>query len=156
MDMTTRKKTLLFISIPTVVLLVRLLTAPSCVRTEWALKGLGNRYQVVDYGNNIDTNRLAKTIVYSGFFSFDKTLDKAESKNLLSILLDSTNYNAGEWGTPNFTKSFYFIDSEGIALGKTVFDEIGQTRTWPSTELQTKLGALSEKGLKKVLQLTQQ
>lgn len=154
--MTTKKKILLFISIPTAILFVRLLSVPPCVKTEWILKGLANRFHVVDYGDNIDTTKLAKTIVYSGFFSFDKTLDKTESKHLLQILLDSANYKSGEWGTSDYTKSFYFIDNDGNTLGKTVFDEIGQTRTWPSNELQTKWAALSEQGLKKVVKLTQQ
>jgi hypothetical protein len=154
--MTTKKKNLLIIGLPTLILAVRLLTVPSCVKTEWALKGLDNRYHVVDYGDNLNTDKVTKTIIYSGFFSLDKTLDKKESKNLLSILLDSTNYNSGELGTPDFTKSIYFVDDNGIALGKTVFDPIGQTITWPSTETQTKLGVLNDQGLKKVIAIISQ
>lgn len=107
----------------------------------------------IDKEDSIDVNKVAKTVVYSGFFSIDRSLDSSASRRLLTQLLNPNNYNEGEWGTPEYSKTIYYQDVNGNVIGKTLFDYIGQTRTWPSTERQTRLGELSKKGLEEILEL---
>ena len=151
--MSAKKKIILAISIALFILVIRLITVPACIKHDWALSGFNRRYYSADYSTLLDTSQVEKTIIYSGIFVLDKTLNRAESKRLLKLLLDSTTYDWGEWGTAEYSKTFYYVDSEGQAMGKTAFDPIGQTYTSPSTEKQIKWGQLSDKGLAKVLEI---
>lgn len=148
-----KRKVLLVIGIPTTLLFIRLVTVPSCVRSEWILSMQNENMWSIDKENSIDVNKVAKTVVYSGFFSIDRSLDSSASRRLLTQLLNPNNYNEGEWGTPEYSKTIYYQDVNGNVIGKTLFDYIGQTRTWPSTERQTRLGELSKKGLEEILEL---
>jgi hypothetical protein len=146
----TQKKVLLVISIPIVLLVIRFITIPACVKSEWALAAMKDGNHATKNNDNIDVSKVTRTIIYSGFFSGDKSLDSTASQNLLKLVLSSDSYVEGEWGTPDYSKTLYYQDVNGNVLGKTLFDEIGQTRTNPSTEQQTKFGKLSKGGLKKV------
>ena len=77
---------------------------------------------------------------------FAKTLNYDETQELLSIIYDSSSYQWGELGTPEYNRIIYFFGEEGNdTTGYTIIDNIGEIENYPYRSLM-KWGALSEKG----------
>ena len=149
------KKLLLIFLVIAGVILLRFLTLPDAIKTSYGLSGYSNRYFKLRDDAPFDSSGLAKTVIYNGFFKFDKTLDKSETNNLLKILLDSSNYEWGETGTPEFSKTFIYLDTKGESKGETIFSDDAQTYTYPATEAQIKWGHLNDQAFRKVVEIVE-
>lgn len=93
----------------------------------------------------------AKTaIVYSNNFSFEKEeLNQTKTKDLLTILNDSANYTWFELGTPEYTKTIVYLDSDKNEIGYTQWEPNGEADSYPYRSLM-KWGGLTIKGTKKI------
>ncbi len=135
-------------------IIFRFLFLPEPIKISYGLSGLSRRYYTTDNDNEpLDTSGIVKTIVFNGFFRFDDRLGKEDTKRLFSILLDSSNYEWGETGTPEFSKTLIYFDEKDEVKGETIFSYDGQTYTYPSNEGQSKWGHLNDEGLKAVMKL---
>ena len=135
-------------------IIFRFVFLPEPIKISYGLSGLSRRYYTTDNENGqLDTTGIVKTIVFNGFFKFDDRLGKEDTKRLFKILLDSSNYEWGETGTPEFSKTLIYFDGKDEVKGETIFSYDGQTYTYPSNEAQSKWGHLNDKGLKTVIEL---
>lgn len=93
----------------------------------------------------------AKTaIVYSNKFPFEKEeLDKTKTNDLLMILNDSANYTWFEWGTPEYTKTIVYLDSDKKEIGYTQWEPNGEADSYPYRSLM-KWGGLTTNGTEKI------
>jgi hypothetical protein len=125
---------------------------PEPIKVSYGLGGLNRRYFTMKVDSvEFDSSRVDNSIVFNGLLKFDDHLDKKKSQRLLSVLLDSTNYEWGETGTADFVKTIIYYDKNNEVVGQTNFSYDGQTYTYPSTVAQSKPGHLNKIGLKKIL-----
>src|SRR6218665_706889 len=99
-------KIFLWITCPIVSLfLIRIIFLPEPIKASYGLIGSKNRYFTKRHSDEpFDTSGVVKTIVFNGFFKRDNSLTRRETKALLRIMLDSSNYEWGEIGTPEFER----------------------------------------------------
>ena len=150
--MTTKRILHLIILIPLGLIILRVILLPKPVKAEFGLTGFSNRYFSIGADSGLINNKkITKTVVYEGFFSLDKTLDKLTSQRLIEVLQDSSNYRWGEEGTPDFKTRLVYYDELGTVLGDTQLSSSGQSYTSPTIKKISKWGMLNKKGLQKIV-----
>gem|GEM_PF-3657615 len=135
-------------------IIIRFMFLPEPIKIGYGLSGFSHRYYAIsnDY-KPLDTTGIVKTIVFNGFFRVDGRLGKASTKQLFNVLFDSSNYEPGAAGTPEFSKTLIYFDENEEVKGEAVFSFDGQTYTYPSGEAQSRPVHLNDKGLKKLKDL---
>ena len=90
------------------------------------------------------------SIIYSNLFPFGKReLGHTKTIELLTILNDSSTYAWGEWGTPEYSKTIVFFNSNHASIGFTEWQSLGEADSYPYRSLM-KWGGLTKKGEEKL------
>jgi hypothetical protein len=150
--MTIKRTFLVSIIIIVGLFILRIMFLPEPVKNELILQGFSNKYFIMETDTGvIDEEKIFKTIIYKGFFSLDKRLDKSTSQEVVRLIQDSSNYSWDKEKISEFEKRLIFYDESGDILGETKLSYSGQSSSTPTTQKISKWGMLNEKGLKKLL-----
>ena len=147
-----RKKLILWSVVAFVIIAVlRFALLPDSVRSGYGLNGLRHRFfSFGSHNEPFDTAGVTQTIIFNGFFKLDNRLGKEATKQLLGVLLDSSNYDRQPTTASDFSKRFIFQNSAGETKGETFFSFDGQSFTHPSNDQQTKGGRLNKNAAEKI------
>jgi hypothetical protein len=138
----------------TALVLIRFAQLPTPIKERYAHE-FNRRYYTISYGNiPIDTAAIVKTVVFSGFFGIEKTLEKSETRRLLEILSDPANYQHGEIEIPDLDKTLFYYDEKGGIIGETILRNGGQVSTLPFSESRTESNHLNGPALESIIELT--
>ncbi|NOS91733.1 MAG: hypothetical protein HOP30_07410 [Cyclobacteriaceae bacterium] len=144
---------LLFIALCSLVIL-RLAVLPEPVKVSYGLGGLSKRYLALQIDSmETDTSTVDHAILFSGLLTLDEHLDKSETQRLLSILLNTSNYEWKEAETNGRVKKIIYYNQNNKVVGQTHLNTDGHVFTYPWTLEQNKRGLLNKSGLEKVMKV---
>lgn len=107
----------------------------------------------IDKENNqtILLGKAESSRMYKNWFPYSTyKFDKNETRRILKILNDESNYIWGEIGTPYYDQIIVFFDKEENEIGYVDISLDGQIDVFPSIAL-TKWGCLSNKGFRELV-----
>jgi hypothetical protein len=88
--------------------------------------------------------------VYENSFPYSiKKLDKDPTKRIIEILNDTSSYEWGEFGTPEYDKVIIYYGKTADPIGYTLVDPSGEVENYPYRSLM-KWGMLTNKGFSKL------
>lgn len=72
---------------------------------------------------NFPSKKIAKAVLITGFFAFDKALSQSSTERIIEILNDTTSYEWGEICCFDPGRKIIFYDTIGKLAGITVLDK---------------------------------
>ena len=133
--------------------LVRFWTLPDRVQHILVSKYLGQpKYSLTVYsGVPVETTQVHEVRIYKGFFTLDRLLDPDETRELVRILRDTTNYDSNQPGENMDAEELIFVyfDKKGLLLGESHLNRHGELLTVP-LGLIGRSGYLTNDGLREL------
>jgi hypothetical protein len=107
----------------------------------------------VEKGNTFLTNSVYSSILYDSEFPYPETqLDFIVTTKIIKILNDSSSYQWGEVGTPEYPRVLIYLNRKEQKLGYTLLEKDGEADSFPYLSFM-KWGALTQHSKKEIHKL---